>query len=226
MQRMSDRSAKGGGSAFSSLTAAFASRLQKAGFRDAKANVNLDFLILSERELQMDSELLKSLTQFAEARPALKIAIKDPKNLWLLPTGNVLPVEDMAGLTADRLAVLRCNRFDFEWVFSFEANAKKLFVIDSCGGALPDLRPWILEGPEGFARANKDFKFIQFHLPSLALRKLELDRSKDVRSVIEGRDVTDPVFQTLGWQELNWSENAQAYRPRAYVDAIEWFRIN
>lgn len=48
----------------------------------------------------------------------------------------------------------------------------------------------------------------------------------DVLSVIQKRDLNDPIFKTLGWQELQWSRTLDAYQPRAQLDAIEWFRLN
>lgn len=208
------------------LDQSFGTHLQQAGFNEADSKVSLDVLVISDFPLEWDSPLLKQLSEFAAQEPALKIAVKDPRRLSLMPSRNRIPLDDLTGLRADRVAVLRCGRFDFDWVLSFESMAQKLFVIDQCGSQMPDLRPWIRHGPEGFASSNKQMRFIQFHLPSLALRKASLDRQLDVLSLIQKRDISDPFFQTLGWQELNWSQSLNAYLPRAQIEAIEWFRIN
>lgn len=201
-------------------------KLRQAGFNETDDRVSLDILVLSEMPLETSSTWFQQMAAFAAARPSLKIAVKDPAGLTLLPSRARLMVDGISELKASRVAVLRCGRFDFDWVLSFEGLAQRLFVVDACGSALPDLRAWVANDAEGFATMNKNFRFIQFHLPSLAARKDRLNRSTDVLTVVEKRDVADPVFRTLGWQELNWEKNANAYHPRAQLDAIEWFRIN
>lgn len=201
-------------------------QLRQAGFAETDDRVSFDVLVLSDFPLDGASALVQQLTAFASAHPTMKIATKDPLGLMLLPTRGRLNVDGVKELKASRVAVLRCGRFDFDWVLSFDGIAQRLFVVDSCGSKLPDLRSWVAKDAEGFATANKDFRFIQFHLPSLVARKQNLNRAMDVLTLVEKRDVADPVFQTLGWQELNWSQSANAYHPRAQIDAIEWFRLN
>lgn len=225
-QKRLSRRTDQGGSAAMTLSAGFTENLRRLGFREVEPTVSLDVLVLSDFPLDANSPVLSQLTTFASLRPSLKIGVKDPRRLALLPTKNRLLVDSLDGLRANRVAVLRCGRFDFDWVLSFAASAQKLFVVDVCGAEQPDLRPWVVAGAEGFASANPKFRFIQFHLPSLAARKNTIALSSDVLSLIQRRDISDPIFQSLGWQELNWSDALKAYHPRAHFDAIEWFRIN
>lgn len=201
-------------------------KLRQAGFVEETDRMRLDVLVVSEMPLDAGSAWFRQLASFAGAHSSLKIAVKDPAGLTLLPARGRLRVDDLSNLQAQRVTVLRCGRFDFDWVLSFEPVAQRLFVVDACGSKLPDLRPWIAKDAESFALANKGFRFIQFHVPSLAKRKDSLNRATDVLTVIQKRDVSDPVFKTLGWQELNWFKTVDAYQPRAQLDAIEWFRLN
>lgn len=224
-KRLSQRTDRGGSAAMT-LSANFTENLRRLGFREVEPMVSLDVMILSDIPLDANSKVMSQLTSFAAARPGMKIAVKDPRHLSLLPTKNRLLVDNLDGLRASRVAVLRCGRFDFDWVLSFATSAQKLFVVDVCSDERPDMRSWVVAGAEGFAAANPKFRFIQFHLPSLAARKADLALSTDVLSLIQKRDIADPLFQSLGWQELNWSDALKAYHPRAHFDAIEWFRIN
>ncbi|MNL75174.1 hypothetical protein D3C87_2009320 [compost metagenome] len=56
------------------------------------------------------------------------------------------------------------------------------------------------------------------------MKKQELETVSNVFDFIQKRDVDNPSFKGLGWQEVRWDEKASAYQPKAYVDAIEWFR--
>ncbi len=33
-------------------------------------------------------------------------------------------------------------------------------------------------------------------------------------------------FKTLGWTQIQWSEEINAYKPKAAIDAIQYFRLN
>lgn len=225
-QEIARSAAKMSGGEMSAIAAAFTQELRYRGFSDANPDLSLDVLVVADERLEDPKELLKSLRLASQNEPRLKIAFKDSHSLWMLPSDQKIPLSGSVGLRSERLVILKCGSYDFDWVLSFEAMTQKLFVVDSCGGQALDLRSWVRDGAEGFARANREIRFVQFHLPSLALKKEELNRTSDVFSTIKKRDVTDPVFQLLGWQELNWSEQIGAYHPKAYLDAIEWFRLN
>ncbi|MBX2988395.1 MAG: hypothetical protein KF802_10920 [Bdellovibrionaceae bacterium] len=226
---VSRRSLLVGGERTVSFAGSFSGHLRDAGFREEQPELNLDVLVVSEDGIKNPRSLVKNLSLLAGGEKNLRIAVKDPENLWVLPNQRRLPWRELEGLKAERIAVLRCGNldFDFDWVLSFEGLAQRLFVVDACGsGNPPDLNPWVKNGAEAFAAANKGVHFIQFHLPSLALRGKELKGRSAVLPVIERHDVNDPVLRTLGWQDLRRSEESDAWHPRAFVDAIEWFRVN
>ena len=43
---------------------------------------------------------------------------------------------------------------------------------------------------------------------------------------MKNRDVSKAEFQTLGWSQIKWYEDSQAYKPEAVIDAIELFRTD
>lgn len=205
---------------------AFSRSLKNNGFEEARDDIEFDVLIDLAGGLEKDDALLQDLADEAEGAKGRRIAVRSGKRLWILPSRQPITIEDMSGIKAERMIARQCGDFDFNYVLAFGARAQKVVVIDDCASKSLSLGSLLRGDMETFARANKDVSFVQFHLPSLLLRKDAIDLATDVRKLIRHRDISDPVFQTLGWQELKWSEDASAYRPRAYVDAIEWFRLN
>ena len=86
-------------------------------------------------------------------------------------------------------------------------------------------KEYLKSGAEGFALENTGMSFVQFHLPSLLMKREQLASVLNVQDFIKKRDVENPSFRSLGWQEVRFSQTANAYQPKAYVDAIEWFRF-
>lgn len=211
---------------FADLSKRLIQHIRGQGFKEDENKIQLDVVVISDLPLEKNAPFLNQLRETAQAEGALKIAVKDPNQLLLLPGTQKLRIENIEDFVADRVAVLKCGRFDFNWIFQFEKFTERLFVVDVCGSKKPDIRSWIAHGAEEFAADNKKFKFVQFHLPSLLFKKGELDRSTDVLSLLQKRDISDHSFRTLGWQEIEWSESADAYHPRAQIDAIDWFRLN
>jgi hypothetical protein len=98
-------------------------------------------------------------------------------------------------------------------------------VVDHCEKDKKiSFKRFLAEGAEGFGAENKGIAFVQFHLPSLLMKKTELQSVANVFDFIQKRDPDSASFRSLGWREIHWNEQASAYQPRAFVDAIEWFR--
>ena len=227
-QLLSKSAAKVSDSAISNTAAAFTRELHQLGFRDADSRIDLDVLLMAGEKLSEEDTLLKSMASFAEHHGGLKIAVKDAGGLWLLPQLQRIPLTELGNIRATRAAIMRCHdfNFDFDYVLSFEVLADQLLVTDACAKDAPAMNSWIAGGVEAFGRAQRDLRFIQFHLPSLAARRASIGGTREVSNLIQRRDIEDPVFVNLGWQRIEWSEAVGAYRPQAYVDAIEWFRVN
>lgn len=208
------------------LRAEFSKSLKRSGFEGERSALRFDIFVDLPETSEKDERIIEELTDIAEKRRDLRVALRSGSRLWILPSRQSMGLADLEQLEADRWIVRRCGSFDFQFVLDFENRAEKLFVINDCRTTHLSLRSYLTGGVESFGRDNRSTTFVQFHLPSLLLRRDSLDPSQDVLSVIQRRDLTDPLFQNLGWQELLWSSVAEAYHPRAFVDAIEWFRLN
>lgn len=205
---------------FDALGAVFRRKLAARGFTETDDRIDVDVLIVSEV-----TPALKGLSEVAD-QGRLKIAVRDGRGLTILPGRLKLQAQDLDDIRVHRMAVIRCGGFDFDWALSFEGVAQKLFVVDACDRKAVELRSWLIDGAEGFAKANPGVRFVQLHLPSLAMKKPEIDRAADVMKAIASHQEPNSVARSLGWSEVMAVEETGAYRPRAPIDAIEWFRLN
>lgn len=198
-------------------------QLKRAGARGID-DVDFDLMVVAPEPQTKDSSFIAQLAEEAQAHPEWRIAIQDRQKIWILPSRQSFVIRG-PHLKADRVATFRCGPFDLDWVFGFEGSAQKLLVINSCHPSEVDLKAWIRGGVEGFATSHPHISFVQFHLPSLQLRRPFLDVRQDLSRLMQQRDLNAPLFQVLGWQNLDWSEKTGAYHPRAVVEGIESFRM-
>lgn len=204
----------------------FTNELQSAGFQEAFAEASFDVLYVIEGSLNDKSGLFRNILKLAKAHPGLQMALRDNSNLWMLPSRYPIPLKSFGEIRAQRTVVQKCGGYNFSYVMDYAEVTEKLLVVEHCNDA-DDLQytRYLREGAEGFGAENKGVAFVQFHLPSLLMKRSELESVANVFEFIQKRDVESPSFSSLGWQAVQWSERAQAYQPKAFVDAIEWFRI-
>lgn len=201
--------------------------LRKVGFQDAFAEATFDVLYMSGETLTESSPAVKHFMKLAKSKPDIHIALRDRNNIWMLPAKYPIPARSFGQMKATRTIVEKCGGFDFNYVMAYSNFTEKLLIVENCKGKKElQYARFLKEGAEGFGAENKGIAFIQFHLPSLMMKRAELSQVSNVFDLIRRREVESAVFQSLGWQELKWSEQAAAYHPKAYVDAIEWFRTN
>jgi hypothetical protein len=211
---------------YKKLVSHFSESLRKKGFQDASSEVYFDFIYESDKPLDKSSSVFKQFQQISEAHKDLQIALVDGKNIWFMPSGDAMDQSLFSQVRAHSRIVEKCGVFDFAYVLSYANSAEKLMVLDSCKKKVPEnLKSFIDEGPEGFARSNKDISFVQFHIPSLMIKSDMIPPKENVIALIQNRDVNSPVLQALGWQELQWEKKIDAYRPKAQIEAIQWFRF-
>jgi len=203
----------------------FTNDLRQSGLNDAFTEAFFDMIYMTDESLNNRAELFKNLKEIAKKNPSLQLAVVDKENLWMLPSEYPISLKAFGQIKSSKMILSRCGSFDFNYILSFSALAEKLLVIDKCGKPNNlDFAEFISDGVAGFARKNKNVAFIQFHLPSLAMRKDQLSQVKNVYEFIETRNTESPVFQALGWNELLWDQKTQAYKPQAFIDGIELFR--
>ncbi|MBV2168302.1 MAG: hypothetical protein KUL82_06305 [Bdellovibrio sp.] len=204
----------------------FTNELRSNGFQDAFAEASFDVLYVSQEPLNENSKVFQQFMKIAKAQPKLQMAIRDQSGLWMLPAKYPIPLKSFGQIRANRTVVEKCGGYNFSYVIDYADITEKLLVVDHCDRNREILYSrFLTEGAEGFGAQNKGIAFIQFHLPSLLMKKTDLEQVSNVFEFIQKRDVESPSFKSLGWREVHWSEQANAYQPKAFVDAIEWFRV-
>lgn len=210
---------------FRDFVALLANQLKQTGYEDAFAEANFDLVFSTKKTLDGNSSEVASFRDLAKKHPNLQIAIHDSQNLWMMPSKFPVPLSAFGKVKANRMIVETCGPFDFNFVLGFARQTEKLLIVDDCDSKrLKFYSAYISDGAEGFGEQNKGVAFVQFHLPSLAMKKASLGKVQNVFDLISRRELSNPVFQSLGWQEVKYSTSAEAYYPKAFVDAIEWFR--
>ena len=56
------------------------------------------------------------------------------------------------------------------------------------------------------------------------MKQKELAHVNNFFELVENRDVNRQEFRTLGWSQIQWSDDYYAYKPKATIEAIEFFR--
>lgn len=211
------------------FTSQFANDLRSSGVNDAFADAFFDFVFRSENEkIVTSSKTFKNMQALALKNPQLQIAIHDSENLWMLPSDYPIQLKAFGNIRTSKMAIVRCGSYDFDYVLSFNEQTERLLVVDKCNQQTAlDFSEFFQNGVTAFSKRNATVSFINFHLPSLALRKAQLMPVKDVYTTIENRGSdNNAMISSLGWNELMWDNNANAYRPHAVIDGIDLFRIN
>lgn len=204
----------------------FTNELRINGIQDAFAEAYFDVLYVSHEPLSEKSKVFRHFMTIAKANPKLQMAVRDQNNLWMLPSKYPVPLSSFGQIKASRTVVEKCGPYNFSYVMDYAEKTEKLLVVDHCNTKREVFYSKFLnEGAEGFAAQNKSTTFVQFHVPSLVMKKMDLEPVANVLEFIQKRDVESTSFRSLGWREIHWSRQANAYQPKAFVDAIEWFRI-
>lgn len=206
----------------SSLT----NELRVSGFQEAFVEAYFDVLYVSQNSLSDKSSVFQQFLKIAKENPKLQIALQDQENLWMLPAKHPVFLRSFGNLKAHRTVVEKCGEYNFNYVIEYSQKTEKLLVVDHCDARKEvHYSQFLKDGTIGFAAQNKTVTFVQFHLPSLLMKKNDLATVPNVLEFIQKRDVDSVPFKSLGWREVHWSQPASAYQPVAPVDAIEWFRV-
>ena len=199
--------------------------LQQSGVNDSFAEAYFDYLFEYPETVSTTSNFYKNIEKISNQNPQLQIAIKDKAQIWILPGRSSLPVKSFDQIHSQQHVFLAClglKEIDMQQFFS---RTEKLLMIKGCDqNKNVDFSALVTDGIQNFSRKNKHLAFIQFHLPSFESKAKELLHIKNFFDLVQSRDVSKPEFQTLGWRQIQWYEESQAYKPQAVVDAIELFR--
>lgn len=202
-----------------------AQSLQEAGVSDSFAEAYFDYLFEYPEVISTHSALFKTIESAALSFPHLQIALKDKNQIWILPGHFSLPLKSFDLIRAQQHVFFACLSLKEIEMNQFLKHAEKLLLIKGCDqNQKTDYATLVSDGLQVFSGKNKQISFIQFHLPSFETKANELLHIKNFFDLVQNRDISKPEFQTLGWSQIQWFEDSQAYKPKAIIDAIELFR--
>ncbi|MCX7977844.1 MAG: hypothetical protein N2578_02450, partial [Bdellovibrionaceae bacterium] len=200
--------------------------LLRSGYTTNDRTIRLDLMVEVSSPLTEKSVYHRVLGRMLEKKSGLRIAVSDQNKIWFLPGSYSIPIEGKKMIYARNVLVEKCGDFDLSWVLGYEGRAARVLVFDGCSGRRqPDLTAFVFGGTEAFARENPDLPFIQFHIPSLGLKKEELPLEKPIFESLRARERDQQIVSVLGWQELDWIPMAKVYKPRAYVGAVSYTHL-
>lgn len=208
------------------LMAYLASELASKGFRDMIEVAEFDLVYLSDEVLDKKSPRIQALNDLALKNPTLRILLRDPTQAWFMPSRDPVSAQIIRKTRSQKMILETCKRVDFSRILNFGGETSKLLVVRACDPAKKlSFQGFVKNGAEGFALQNQKVSFVQFHLPSVIMKKKELIDAGDVFRFVGQRKIDSPSFQSLGWQKLDFNYISQSYKPKAYTDAIELFRV-
>ena len=210
---------------FQQLYAQMTLELQNAGVSDSFAEAYFDYIFEIPDKLDTHSVFFKNLEKAALQNMNLQLAVKDKSNIWILPSKTYLPVVAFDKIKTRQTVYFACQNLKEIPVSDFFDKTEKLLLIKGCNQDISLNFVSILKtGVKDFIRLNNDIKFVQMHMPSLEMKQNELAHVNNYFDLVKNRDVNSPEFRTLGWTQIQWSDEYHAYKPKAVVEAIEYFR--
>ena len=204
----------------------FSEKLNRLGLADTAKPLDLIFENLSGGEFKMDS-----LVALAKANKEKRIAIEDRSGLYLLP--YMTHVEDNTKLQmTTRLRILLVSQKSSVNINNYFKNTDRLILFRAKTDQ-SDLKFQSLFATDDLTKnelsllhVNKDFDVIQFHVPSLRFRQGQFKQIKDYFGLIKEAKSSIVQKKKLGWDSVEWSIEAQAFKPLAVFDVIQFYRVN
>lgn len=200
--------------------------LQSHGVSDSFAEAYFDVLVEFPDHLDTSSEMFKSLELASKQNLNLQIAVKDQDQIWILPSRSSLSLKIFDQVKIRQHVFFACPILKEIEIAQFASSSEKLLMIKGCDSSKAYAFDMLFKyGAQEFTKTESQLAFIQFHLPSLQQRLDDLQHIKNFFELVQNRDVTQREFQLLGWQDVQWNENYHFYKPKAAIDAIEFFRV-
>ena len=212
---------------YKKFAASISELLEQSGVTDSFAEAYVDYLVEIPETIQTDGVLFKSLKKAAERNTDIQFAVTDRKNIWILPFGDRLPVKSFDRIHSRQVVFFACPTLKEFEVKNYFRSSEKLLLIKGCEQNTDYNFAAITKNSlNDFLHSNSKISFLQFHLPSLESKQKELEHIKNFFELVKNRRYDGQEFKTLGWTQIQWSEETNSYKPKAAIDAIEYFRLN
>ena len=208
---------------YRSFATIFGEEILQRGFQWSFMELNFDLIFTSE--VPLSEKIIGHFQQIQEKNPEFKMALMDSHHVWIMPHGSPLPRNSFGRLTAQRGVFEKCTAMNMKEALILAERFQRVLVVGNCKqDSSRNYEGFVKRGAEGFALQNPTLSFVQLHLPSLIIRKDEIAEAPDLFRAVDINQGDNTVVQALGWQEIKWNKQMNAYSPRAYIDGIEWFR--
>ena len=187
-------------------------------------DTKFDLVVQTDKTLKFDVDDLAALVK---DHPEKRVLYRTSSGSFILPYMTKINSEDEKNIKADLyLLVLQdaASRLNFN---SYFENTEKLIVLNS--SAHPEqinFRTFFTADTDAFLASNKQFDFIQFHLPTLKYKLKELKTISNYFSFLKEKSTANLKQKSLGWASESWSSDVQGYKPLAVYDVIQYYRIN
>ena len=185
-----------------------------------------DLVFVAMTEKANDYSFAKNLNKMSTENKNLKIGLIQDKVLVDVKTGLAQPLSATQSWKTRSLVLFTCEPLTFKAISQYRDRAERLLLIRECeGNAELRFEGYLKTGAKGFALQNPTVSFVHFHIPSLMMKKDQLDDEKDIfKQLMQDTKNKVPLHETFGWRQVEWDKDSQAYQPKAYIDAIDLFR--
>lgn len=174
----------------------------------------------------LSPQMLGRLEIAQKRAPHLKLGLWDGQALYHMPSRSRVSADSFRKLHTRHFIWESCQDLDLESLFKVPAEVQKLLVVRHCDPQQAlDYRAYFLRGVEGFAAQYPQVAFVRLDIPSLRLRQENILLQQKIFDLMSRRQVDNPFFLAYGWQEITLDSKLQIYTPRAYIDAVESFRV-
>ncbi|AGH96484.1 hypothetical protein A11Q_2268 [Pseudobdellovibrio exovorus JSS] len=206
----------------------FGQELARRGYlnKEALAQLRLDLIV----DVSGTDEAKKIATQLVQlSREGLKkkIAIKTSAGLLLLP--SLLPLPNSSDVFSSYHLVFSDSHtaINARTLNHYTENSERLVFVDVDSDiSTASFRSLLTRGVPEFLANNRQLNFVQIHLPSYKLKSAELKGLSDYFAFVKQQESFSAEKKVLGWQQSEWNKDLQAFKPIAYFDVIQYFRIN
>lgn len=206
----------------------FGQELAQRGYlsKEALAQLRLD-LIIDVGDTEAAKKITAQLVQLSREGLKKKIGIKTSAGLLLLPSLLSLP-NTSETFSSYRVVFSESHKaINAKTLNRYAENSERLVFVDVDSEASDvNFRSLLRRGVPEFLASNRQLNFVQIHLPSYRLKSAELKGLSDYFVFVKQQESFSEEKKVLGWQQSEWNKDLQAFKPIAYFDVIQYFRIN
>lgn len=156
-----------------------------------------------------------------------RVLLQTQDGALVLPYLVPLKLDQVSQVTSKSRILIVASSEDTVDFKAYAENTDSLIVMNSLGNESEiQFESLFKNGIDRFLGANKQFNFIQFHLPSLIYRQDELKSVSNYFNFLKEAKSASIKERGLGWASVGWSKDLQAYKPVAVYDVIQYYRLN